>query len=264
VLISSSREDGAAEYSPDGQKIAFQSDRSGSREVWVTKSDGSDAVQLAFFGEGLTGTPRWSPDGRQIAFASHGSNPQSPWKVFVVPAEGGVPRLIPTGPYAAECASWSHDGLWIYFYSLRSGVAQVWKAAVVGGEPVQVTRNGGAPFESPDRTIIFYSRLDANGIWKVPVEGGEKLQVVKDLQSPDNASWAVTEHGIYYVNGLGGGYGTIDFFDFATGRVRRLARFENEPDSWDAGLSVSPDERWVLFSQLDHKMIDLVLVKNFR
>ncbi|HYV32242.1 MAG TPA: hypothetical protein VEO53_14205, partial [Candidatus Binatia bacterium] len=59
------------DFSPDGKKIAFGSDRTGSEEIWISASDGSNPVQLTSFGAPSTGTPKWSPDGKQIAFDSH-------------------------------------------------------------------------------------------------------------------------------------------------------------------------------------------------
>src|SRR5262249_1985560 len=67
-LISSTRDDVEAQFSPDGKRIAFDSNRSGSDEIWVCDSDGSNAVQLTSLGVGNTGAPRWSPDGERIVF----------------------------------------------------------------------------------------------------------------------------------------------------------------------------------------------------
>ncbi len=64
-LIVSSREQIAPNISPDGSKIAFASNRSGSFEVWVCDADGSNAVQLTSYGIHGTGMPRWSPDGKR-------------------------------------------------------------------------------------------------------------------------------------------------------------------------------------------------------
>ena len=54
-LITSQREDDSPQYSPDGKKIAFASNRSGSMEIWVCASDGSKPLQLTHTG-GRVGT----------------------------------------------------------------------------------------------------------------------------------------------------------------------------------------------------------------
>src|SRR5262249_11141403 len=67
-LIASTRLDQNPRYSPDGMRIAFESERSGNREIWAAASDGSGAVQLTSFGGPVAAGPIWSPDGKWIAF----------------------------------------------------------------------------------------------------------------------------------------------------------------------------------------------------
>jgi len=65
-LISSTRADSAPQFSPDGKRIAFMSNRSGNDEIWVCDSDGSNSIQLTSFDGPNVTTPRWSPDGDEL------------------------------------------------------------------------------------------------------------------------------------------------------------------------------------------------------
>lgn len=67
----------------------------------------------------------WMPDGEDI---------------YVISAEGGVPRQLTKHPAEDVVPNWSRDGDWIYFASNRSGEYQVWKVPASGGEPTLVTR----------------------------------------------------------------------------------------------------------------------------
>src|SRR5207249_11783436 len=92
LLVSSSRSDLNPSFSPDGKRITFGSDRSGSFEIWLSGSDGANPVQLTRL-HSFSGTPRWSPDGAEIAFDC---NLSGHWEVYVVSANGGSPRRLTT------------------------------------------------------------------------------------------------------------------------------------------------------------------------
>ena len=91
MLISSSKSDSAPRYAPDGKRITFCSDRSGSFEIWACGADGSNPIQLTSFNGPPTASPCWSPDGRRIAFdVRSDGNPD----IFVINAEGGRPQRL--------------------------------------------------------------------------------------------------------------------------------------------------------------------------
>src|SRR5207249_5608087 len=122
-VIASSRQDWAGVFSPDGKRIAFGSDRSGSFEIWTCNSDGTNQAQLTSLKAADAGTPSWSPDGTNIAFDArlegHGD-------LFVISADGGSPRRLTTEPVENNVPTWSRDGKWIYFSSYRTGSCQIW------------------------------------------------------------------------------------------------------------------------------------------
>lgn len=58
----------------------------------------------------------------------------------------------------------------------------------------------------------------------------------------------------------------IEFFEFATGRKIRIAQIQKELEEGSSGpcLAVSPDERWILYTQVDRWASDIMLLENFR
>ena len=261
-LIASTNLDHGPQYSPDGRKIVFESTRSGSYEIWVCDSNGTNLVQLTSF-DRTTGTPRWSPDGRHIAFDAR-IETHSDSDIYITGADGGSPRRLTTETSDDVIPSWSRDGRWIYFASTRTGDHQVWKVPAEGGEPVQVTKRGGfAAFESPDGKFVYYT-THKPGIWKVAVEGGEEVLVLNQPKLGYWGYWAVVDGGIYFVNVEVKLHPTIEFFSFATGRVRQIAAMEKEAVLASRGLAISPDGRWILYAQVDQSGGDITLVENFR
>ncbi|HKA18466.1 MAG TPA: winged helix-turn-helix domain-containing protein [Blastocatellia bacterium] len=271
-LISSSLDDWDAQFSPDGKRIAFESVRSGTLQVWVCEADGSNPIQLTYIGESFSGhaygsgSPSWSPDGRQVAFdAAVEVNNDDIRHIHVVNAEGGPPRCITTGSSYDGMPSWSRDGRWIYFASNRSGAWQVWKVPVEGGEAVQLTKNGGfRAFDSPDGKFVYYSKQDSSGLWRIAAEGGEESLILDQLQKGYFHAWAVADRGIYFIHPEPKPPAAIEFFSFAKGRVTRIASLDKESYQWSSTLSISPDEKWILYTQRDQSGSDIMLVENFR
>ncbi len=259
-LISSPRLQAEEQFSPDGKKIAFSSDRSGSSEIWVCNSNGSSPVQLTSFGGTWTGTPHWSPDGRWIAFDSR---PGGKAGVFVVGAEGGEPRRVTEGNWDDVVPSWSRDGKWIYFCSNRTGELELWKVPAAEGQAVQLTETGGFEAkESKDGKWLYYSKMSDQGIWKMPIEGGIGKLV---LNRNCGRFWDLTDEGICFIDLAAKPHPTINVYNFDTQRVTRIGALDKEPVTWGGGaLSVSPDGQWVLYPQVDRVESHLILVENFR
>jgi DNA-binding winged helix-turn-helix (wHTH) protein/Tol biopolymer transport system component len=114
---------GALDFSRDGQWVAYVKHPEGT--LWRSRVDGSDPLQLTF-GPNTTDGPHWSPDGRQIAFRS--SLPGQPRRIFLISANGGVPReLLPGNENRKEegIPTWSGDGRSIAFGELRYDVNNI-------------------------------------------------------------------------------------------------------------------------------------------
>jgi Tol biopolymer transport system component len=242
-------------YSPDGKKIAFGSSRSGAQEIWIADADGSNPVQLTSFGGPQVGFLNWSPDSQRLAFHARLEGQAD---LFTIPAAGGAAKRLNTDPSDDFAPSYSHDGRWLYFVSTRSGQLEVWKMPAEGGAATQITSGGGGmPFESPDGKTLYYAHPSREkGIWKVPVQGGEAVQVTGPIGS---VSYAIAADGIFYVAAPDSRrQGLIQFLSFSTGRSRTVVATDRA-----GGLSLSPDQRFLVFTRSDQTGSDLMLIENF-
>ncbi len=260
-LIFSSQVDASPSYSAQGDRIAFQSTRSGTGNIWVCNADGSSPTQLTFF-ESHTGTPRWSPDGKRIVFDSLESGS---WDIYVVETEQGVPRRMTEEPSDEGTGSWSRDGRWIYFHSDRSGSGEIWKTpADGGGEAVQVTRNGGFyGLESWDGRDLYYVKSHADTrIWRAPVDGGEEVEVLSEPLALW-LDWDLAREAIYFSRAVGHGPArvfTIYRLDLESGQITEILRREGMLDQlW---LGVAPDETSVLYGETPSWQSEVMLVEN--
>jgi Tol biopolymer transport system component len=258
VLVAAQGYSFHPQFSPDGSKIAFESNRSGYQEIWVCNRDGSNPVQVTSM-RSLSGTPRWSPDGRYLAFDSR---PGDHSEIYTVEVPSGIPRQIATVSGANNVdPSWSRDGRWIYFSSKGEGqLFQVWQVPVTGGPPVQITKNGGfGQLEGRDGFLYYTRGFHVPGVWRISVHGGDEAAVLDTPDAPDWANWAVVNGGMYFVNHRSSPKPALEFLDFATGTRSVVSTL----DTTYEGLAVSPDGRSVLYAQSDQDTEQIVVVKNF-
>ena len=258
-LIASSRVDDSPRYSPDGKRIAFSSNRSGNYEIWTCESDGSNPMQLTFFEGPLVGSPNWSPDGRFIVFDSRVRGNAD---IYAVASAGGSPTRLTFEASEEILPAWSSDGASIYFSSNRSGDQQIWEMSAHGGPARQITFSGGSEsMESYDGRYLYYTKgRRVPGIRRMPVSGG-KEELLPELNSVQRFRyWELHRSGVYFVQSYT--QPLLEFFDFATGRVVALRSLPVPPTDLVRGLSVSPDGEYLLYTQSDLILQQIMLVEN--
>ncbi len=161
-------------WSPDGTRLAFV----GQPTPKVPDGDRSDLFLVPATGGAVTplvvqpgpdGSPVWSPDGRSIAFiSSSGSSGLGDDHLFVVSAQGGVPRKVaPTFDNHFSSVTWSPDSKDLYFTTTTRVRMQVMRASVDGGSVSEIT--------SGDRVHSDYS---------LSKDGSRLALVVLDPKTP--------------------------------------------------------------------------------
>ena len=257
-LIVSTRREFSPSLSPAGDKVAFSSDRSGSLELWVSGSDGSNPVQLTTSGDRRSQGPSWSPTGEHIAFTSSHKNSI---EVRTVPAAGGPQRHITAGGKHESMPTWSRDGKWIYLISDKAGKNALWKVPAQPEskqQPVQLSQRPAAThgFESPDGKFAFFGSSPST-LWRVPVNGG-KEEMIAGVNL--RGGLALCRSGIYYFSATDD-FRTMTLYfkpytDVAPKRIATMAAYVYGP------ITASADGRTVLFAEVDDQGADLMMAED--
>jgi Tol biopolymer transport system component len=269
-FITSSLTDESPQYSPDGTRIVFCSDRAGrGYELWLAQADGSNQVQLTHGPGRNQGSPSWSPDSRWIVFDSEGQD--GIFRIYAIEASGGPPRQISgasprLGPWdqgSKYMPFFGPDGKWVYFKVNQARVGHIWRMPFEGGHEEQVAMNVAQfGFPSADGTRLIYAKhADRPGgpLFSMPIDGGEERQILPWI---DWRSFAVNANGVYYIGReTAEGEHPIEFYRFSTQSSRVLTKFKGRVLK---GMSVSPDGQEILFVSSVTSGSDLMMIENFR
>jgi hypothetical protein len=114
--------------------------------------------------------------------------------------------------------------------------------------------------ESADGQYLFYTKPDG-GIWRMPLPSGEERSVFSGAVHASGSAYAPGRKGIYFIREASpGGKQSLAFLHLANGQVNTLAEISRP---LELGLALSPDERTILYGQIDHVSSELMLVEHF-
>jgi hypothetical protein len=203
-------DDGAANYhptmSPDGTRIAYDSDRDRVRGVYVANADGSSPRRIS--GSGYAAVPSWSPDGKRVAFVRAEPGRKHVWNVWLADPDSGQLHRVTNHTLGQPWgASWFPDGQRLA-YSLedRLMVADLRTGLARGYRSPLANRLVRTPAVSPDgRQIVFQVQHD--GVWLLDVEQARMRRILAD-QTAEEFVWAPDGGAIaYHARNKAGSYG---------------------------------------------------------
>ncbi len=191
--------------SPDGQLLAFDSDRDGERGIYVADSNGRNIRRVS--GPGFATVPSWSPDGRRLAFVRAEPGKPRVWNIWTVDMAGGTPARVTRHPFGQPWgAAWFPDGDRIAYShedrliirTLQGKELRVFKSPVRG-------RQVRTPAVSPDgKRIIFQVRRD--GAWILDLTTAFMSRVLED-PSAEEFTWSPDGKRVAYHSRRSGSWG---------------------------------------------------------
>jgi Tol biopolymer transport system component len=248
-------------WSPNGQFIVFESNRSGRWRIYSIHPDGTNEVQLTFGPEDQA-HPEISPDGTRLVHVYGYMDPSNGATISsglqIVPVGGGVPvTLVPNTGKVVWHPTWSSTGEYVYFDQVDTDW-NIYRVPAAGGSPVLVVDidNEGLSSISPDNAHLAYElglNHGALNIAQAPLSDpmhykfltSETKNTVPDDYSPDGLRMVYTSRKIL---------GKLELFelDLLTGVSTRLT-FDAEGTSGDPTnhlADYSPDGTAVVFSSM--------------
>lgn len=261
-FLESTFVDRAPAYSFDGSHIAFISDRTGPRQLWVATAGGERPTAWTQGVEANPPPPSWSPDGSKLAFTGVGASGRS--QLFIVDAGTHIATQVTHDTREYGQTTWSPDGRFLYAGAGDKGVNAIYRVPVAGGAAEQVlTGYRGIRGTDPAGTGLYVTRAMPGGqagLYYAPLQNGPAIHVASITFTED--AW-VTSTGVYYLArrddpsmppiGL--------YFRTHGGAVTLLQEYTRPPGR---GLSVSADGRYALTTRVVPPISDLLLLETSR
>lgn len=229
-------------------KIAFSSDRTGNREVWLMDYDGHNQKQITI-SKTVNLSPDLSPDGKSVVYTTYRSSEEGTGQVLVMYSiyDGKKTILFSKGSLNSAPA-WSADGSRVAFTSNYTGNAEIHVINTSGTGLRQVTFNRSidtSPAWNPSSgQLAFTSDRSGNPMVYIMNEDGtneRRLTFVGEYN--ESAAWSPDGTKLAYVSRSGINF-DIYVVDMRTNVVTRLTQNElsNENPYW------SPDSRHIAFA----------------
>lgn len=182
---------GTPAWSPDGNKIAFVSDRDHNLEIYLMNVNGSGQTNLTN-SAGSDQSPLWSPDGSKIVFVSERDGNS---EIYVMNLDGSGLKNLTNRASQEQSPVWSPDGSKIIFVANENGQSDIYVMNADGSGQTNLTHTAAAndmtPKWSPDGLqIVFATNRDGNmEIYTMNADGSEQINRTNNPAEDSNPLW---------------------------------------------------------------------------
>jgi serine/threonine-protein kinase len=146
----------APDWTPDGKRITFISNRDGPQNIYWQLADGSGGLERLTTSQYTQVPMAWSPDGQLLSFLE--VNPATGYDIWILRLSDRKELPFLKTPFNESVPRFSHDGRWLAYISNESGQYQVYVQAYPGpGGKWQISTDGGMePAWNPNGRELFY------------------------------------------------------------------------------------------------------------
>jgi eukaryotic-like serine/threonine-protein kinase len=228
-------------FSGDGQWVAYSTYPDGV--LWRSRIDGSQKLQLTSKVPTYADSPQWSPDGKQIAFS--GGDPASRSRLYLVSAEGGIPRSFSVGEFDVVGPSWMPDGNSIVFNDASGtstpGIIKSLDLKTLQVATIPDSKGMFIPQCSPDGRYIAVSSRDGQKLMLFDFKAQNWSELLK--ANVGNVNWSKDSQYVYYDTGLGSSpaFYRVRVADRKVEQVADLKGFRRVVFDWLPWGGVTPD-----------------------
>lgn len=250
--------DNGAVFNPNGDKIAFHSNRSGHTELWLMDTDGSDLKRITH-SESNDRWPQFSADGKKLTFMSR---QVGNWEIYAINIDGTNRTRITENNVTDLGSSFSPDGKKIAFTSLRdddSGIADLYIINTKNKNLHKVAEKAYWPTWSPDgKTIAYTSIIDENmaDICLYNVESKTATAITRNSGANFGGKFSNDSQKIIFYSNRDGKF-QIFTMDKDGDNLVNL----NVNLSGDGNPNISPDGNFILFSNNPNDDADIFLLE---
>ncbi len=237
----------SARFSPDGKLIAFASTRSGSKNIWVTQTGSTEAIQIT--NDAFSNTdPVWSAKGDEIAYfsdrtaSSDAAHLSGIWRVSAL---GGTPKLVgPLTDRNIELRRWSASGR--IYYELKKELYAMDPASGATEKVTSIGRDDVAYINvAADEKSLIYALIQKDA-WRIvtgSIGSDRTADEIGGTGRLDEIIWLPEKKRVFYSSTV---EGVLQAFVASPGAGAGTRITASETDA--SVVDASPDGRSILFS----------------